>query len=893
MINTTTIVAQEKENINTTGSVERTNNNATDSVVRFKPATKPPLGTYTPDVKDLEQECLKFLDLIGYSTGEDLEPDEDARFVEFFARAIYNNTGGEGAINEKTGKKYTALNLNNNLGSMGFPLLRELHKYQLLGYDIFFVVNGQGNKAREINFGKCFYFEIDKDENGETIPLDKQYSYALKSMGGREPSVTLHTGGKSLHFYYRLDRPLPKKDWKPLQRDLIDHIGYSDDAIKDICRVMRLPGFHYKGTENISSIYQYSDKSYSYEELREFIPQSKSKKTTSSKSRTRSSSTSSSSSRTNKRKGKPQFQINNGDIEEFAKKALKGTYYEMWQGRRSVKDGEQNTSLYQLVCEIVGNVQATAYSEEDGYALALEYMNSFENFNPNDPWTEEHLKDMWERESSQNKEGFYTSDKDSGDNYPGDADIQKFFHEQGSGGQNLIMKNLLGMNSNEIFSLDEPELNKLILENDLEPIRHNILTGCNEILGEPLEIPVALKLFEDKTDLFISQNKFARFVAGEAHENRYNPVEEKLFHCVLSFLGEEKLGDMDFMSSFPTRFREKLSKYYNRVVQNYIGSNKNTFLVNTDARLFDTGITKDKPDSISLGEIFKPLPTLTSLEEFLKNVFNSTDNWDIDFAKKFLISAVARTLDPGCKSDDVFIIRSNKQGLLKSTFFKTLAFDDFYTVKTGNDVVSKDAIEGLYRGWIHEIDEIERVTRTREAHDTKSFISKTHDNYRAPYEKQSINRPRHWVLVGTSNDDVLFIDSENRRYNVVTIDKTIDIEYVKKYRETVWAMATLAYLQGEKWYYSESEEGARVRKERNEQYKVVDDNLATYAEMLSSTRAISTTEFIDLIACQRPFDKMNQVKVGKFFKELGWDKKRITKNGVRTWVYVKPEANIT
>lgn len=188
MKNITFSVTQKKDNDMTViDSGERSVNDTTSSAVEFVPATKPPLGSYTPNFKDLEQECLNFLYHVGYSTGEDLEPGEDASYVEFYARAIDNKTGGEGVIGKTSGKKIVGLNLNNeyrNLGSLGKPLLRQLHEYQLLGYDIYFVVNGQGNSEKKVDFGKCFYFEIDKDENGEIIPLADQYSYALKLMGG-------------------------------------------------------------------------------------------------------------------------------------------------------------------------------------------------------------------------------------------------------------------------------------------------------------------------------------------------------------------------------------------------------------------------------------------------------------------------------------------------------------------------------------------------------------------------------------------------------------------------------------------------------------------------------------------------------------------------------------
>jgi predicted P-loop ATPase len=85
-----------------------------------------------------------------------------------------------------------------------------------------------------------------------------------------EPTIQIWTGGKSLHQYWVLDSPISPERWLSLQEKLISALK-SDPSVKNLSRVMRLPGYTYynkKGEQGpAASIYACSGAMYKIEKL--------------------------------------------------------------------------------------------------------------------------------------------------------------------------------------------------------------------------------------------------------------------------------------------------------------------------------------------------------------------------------------------------------------------------------------------------------------------------------------------------------------------------------------------------------------------------------------------------------------------------------------------------
>ncbi len=136
--------------------------------------------------------------------------------------------------------------------------------------NVYFVVNGGGHKAEDVKVGRALMLEIDKDEQGNLIPIDDQYQIMVDKFG--IPTVAVFTGNKSLHCYYVYEEPIDTKLWKQMQEDALAYCPIADQSIKDLPRILSLIGFKHSETGDYSRVYAESGKKYSYDELRSRIP---------------------------------------------------------------------------------------------------------------------------------------------------------------------------------------------------------------------------------------------------------------------------------------------------------------------------------------------------------------------------------------------------------------------------------------------------------------------------------------------------------------------------------------------------------------------------------------------------------------------------------------------
>ena len=167
-------------------------------------------------------------------------------------------------------------------------------------------------------------------------------------------------------------------------------------------------------------------------------------------------------------------------------------------------------------------------------------------------------------------------------------------------------------------------------------------------------------------------------------------------------------------------------------------------------------------------------------------------------ARKWMISAVARALDPGCKVDQTLILKG-PQGSLKSSFFAALCAGASWFKDTPIDLRNKDAMQALQGVWIYEFAELDSI-RPRESTTTKAFLSSQVDSYRPPYGRVFVQKRRQCVIVGTTNEDEFLADrTGSRRFWPVAVG-TIALEAVKADRDQLWAEAVAAFKAGETWW---------------------------------------------------------------------------------------------
>lgn len=167
----------------------------------------------------------------------------------------------------------------------------------------------------------------------------------------------------------------------------------------------------------------------------------------------------------------------------------------------------------------------------------------------------------------------------------------------------------------------------------------------------------------------------------------------------------------------------------------------------------------------------------------------------------WLVSAVARTYQPGCKVDHTIVL-VGLQDAGKSTFLELLAGDPRYfaELKSGNDPGDKDTLMLLQGAVIVEIAELAAIRRS-DVESVKAFLTSRRDKFRAPYARTLEEHPRRCVFAATTNEETFLHDlSGARRFWPIQCAKTIARDLTSEWAPQLWAEAVHHYRAGAHWW---------------------------------------------------------------------------------------------
>ncbi len=199
---------------------------------------------------------------------------------------------------------------------------------------------------------------------------------------------------------------------------------------------------------------------------------------------------------------------------------------------------------------------------------------------------------------------------------------------------------------------------------------------------------------------------------------------------------------------------------------------------------------------------------------------------------RWMISAVARVYEPGCKVDHAVVLEG-KQGVGKSSALEVLAGKWF----SDTPIVfgEKDSYEALRGVWIYEFPELSSL-RKSDVESQKAFMSKRTDRYRRPYAEGQTTWPRQVVFAGTTNDDRYLIDpTGNRRFWPVRCG-AIQLNKLREDRDQLWAEAVVRYEGKEAWHLDSMDLVTAAAGEQEERVHQ-DDWETPIARWLKSERA--------------------------------------------------------
>lgn len=166
--------------------------------------------------------------------------------------------------------------------------------------------------------------------------------------------------------------------------------------------------------------------------------------------------------------------------------------------------------------------------------------------------------------------------------------------------------------------------------------------------------------------------------------------------------------------------------------------------------------------------------------------------------RKTFVAAVARVYNPGIKFDTMLVL-CGEQGIGKSTLFSKMGLSWYSDSMTISDMKDKTAAEKLQGIWIMELSELAGLRKV-DVETVKSFISRTDDQYRAPYDSFVESHLRTNVIVGTTNTTNGFLRdiTGNRRFWPVSVSG--------KGNKKVWNLSfnEIGQLWAEALYYYEN-----------------------------------------------------------------------------------------
>lgn len=256
---------------------------------------------------------------------------------------------------------------------------------------------------------------------------------------------------------------------------------------------------------------------------------------------------------------------------------------------------------------------------------------------------------------------------------------------------------------------------------------------------------------------------------------------------------------------------------------------------------------------------------------------------------RWVLSMVARIMQPGCKADCVLLLIGD-QGQGKSSGLEAFVGKDWFTDEIGSLKGSRDTPIAMAGKLLVEFSDLEGF-HGRSADELKAFISRTTDRFRAVFGQIAEDHPRQTIFAATTNQRTPLKDfTGNRRFWPVETG-LIDLKTLRSDRAQLWAEAVHRFKSGEPWWLDTPELRA-LADEIAEERREIDELEVVVGKILDDKTEITMAEIIEEIYDKKPqeLSRSEQIRIGHTLHALGWEKAERRRVGkvAREWLY-KPQ----
>jgi len=264
----------------------------------------------------------------------------------------------------------------------------------------------------------------------------------------------------------------------------------------------------------------------------------------------------------------------------------------------------------------------------------------------------------------------------------------------------------------------------------------------------------------------------------------------------------------------------------------------------------------------------------------------------------WLKGVAARVLMPGCKRDDVLVLKG-EQGFRKSTAASVIAdaiHPNSFT-DTLPDLKSEEVKLALHGMIIVEFAELAAINKS-EIEVIKNFVTSQVDHVRGKYAHYYGDYPRTASFIGTTNDETFLKDpTGNRRWWPVKIASAIDTDLLRSVIRQLLGEAAYRVITGEPWHVTNLEahrQATAIRQDSFQDDVWKDDCIDAFHRLGGKIDHIQTADILREMGIKIELhSKVAETRIGQIMRSNGHEYKQVKRRKVNRRAWVSSTVNVT